>query len=417
MAMDAEGQKDLERAVGWNLTDSWLQDLELNLTDHNTHINFYYYYETEQITVLWILFVFIVVGNSAVLVALSMGKSRKSRMRFFSTHLAIADLSVGLISVGTDLIWRITVSWNAGNVACKMIKFLQCVVTYSSTYVLVALSIDRYDAITHPMNFSGSWRRARMLVATAWTLSAIFSLPIIVLYEEKEIQGRMQCWIKLEPWQWKLYMSVVSILLFLAPALIISFCYLVIVLTIWSKSKLLMPPRRYLNGEQVPDFEMDCRRASSRGIIPRAKIKTVKMTFGIVFVFIVCWCPYILFDLLQAYGFITETQSNIAVATFMQSLAPLNSAANPIIYCVFSTAICRSLRRVPPISWILCCIGLDEPPRPVTAEGASRRGRFFRYLYNPTDSSSVTDTLTNPASSMASLKQRQQTVNVANSAV
>lgn len=28
--------------------------------------------------------------------------------------------------------------------------------TYSSTYVLVALSIDRYDAITHPMNFSGS---------------------------------------------------------------------------------------------------------------------------------------------------------------------------------------------------------------------------------------------------------------------
>ena len=30
------------------------------------------------------------------------------------------------------------------------------VVTYASTYVLVALSIDRYDAITHPMNFSGS---------------------------------------------------------------------------------------------------------------------------------------------------------------------------------------------------------------------------------------------------------------------
>lgn len=32
----------------------------------------------------------------------------------------------------------------------------QAVVTYSSTYVLVALSIDRFDAITRPMNFSGS---------------------------------------------------------------------------------------------------------------------------------------------------------------------------------------------------------------------------------------------------------------------
>ena len=33
---------------------------------------------------------------------------------------------------------------------------MQCIVTYGSTYVLVALSIDRYDAITHPMNFTGS---------------------------------------------------------------------------------------------------------------------------------------------------------------------------------------------------------------------------------------------------------------------
>ena len=40
--------------------------------------------------------------------------------------------------------------------------FLQAVVTYSSTYVLVALSIDRYDAITHPMNFTGSCKYSRL---------------------------------------------------------------------------------------------------------------------------------------------------------------------------------------------------------------------------------------------------------------
>lgn len=66
------------------------------------------------------------------------------------------DLSVGLFNVLTDIIWRITVSWRAGNFACKFIRFIQVSVTYASTYVLVALSIDRYDAITHPMNFSGS---------------------------------------------------------------------------------------------------------------------------------------------------------------------------------------------------------------------------------------------------------------------
>ena len=34
--------------------------------------------------------------------------------------------------------------------------------TYSSTYVLVALSIDRYDAIKHPMKFSGSCKYQKM---------------------------------------------------------------------------------------------------------------------------------------------------------------------------------------------------------------------------------------------------------------
>ena len=45
--------------------------------------------------------------------------------------------------------------------------------------------------------------------------------------------------------------------------------------------------------------EIESRRASSRGLIPKAKVKTVKMTFVIIFVFILCWGPYIGFDLLQ----------------------------------------------------------------------------------------------------------------------
>lgn len=104
-----------------------------------------------------------------------------------------ADLCVGLLNVLTDIVWRITVSWRAGNVACKCIRFVQGCVTYASTYVLVALSIDRYDAITHPMNFSGSWRRARRLVAAAWALSACFSIPMLILYEEQTIQSECVC--------------------------------------------------------------------------------------------------------------------------------------------------------------------------------------------------------------------------------
>jgi lysylphosphatidylglycerol synthetase-like protein (DUF2156 family) len=46
--------------------------------------------QVEQLTVLWILFSLIVVGNSAVLVTLYLNKRRKSRMNFFIMQLAAA---------------------------------------------------------------------------------------------------------------------------------------------------------------------------------------------------------------------------------------------------------------------------------------------------------------------------------------
>ncbi|XP_043249097.1 cardioacceleratory peptide receptor isoform X2 [Colletes gigas] len=324
--------------------DSLPEYVNVTLSDVNAtaEIDSFYFYETEQFTVLWLLFVMIVVGNIAVLFGLLWGKRRKTRMDFFIKQLALADLLVGLISVLTDIIWRMTVTWHAGNVACKLIRFMQAVVTYSSTYVLVALSIDRYDAITRPMNFTGRWWRARALVIGAWTLSTLFSAPIIFLYEEKLIQGKTQCWIELPTQtQWKIYMSLVSFTLFIAPALIIGGCYAVIVATIWSQGGVL---------RQGPT--RDTRRASSRGLIPRAKVKTVKMTLVIVFVFILCWSPYIVFDLLQVYGYVPTTQTNMAVATFIQSLTPLNSAANPIIYCLFSTSFCKTVRNMQALSWV-----------------------------------------------------------------
>ena len=45
----------------------------------------------------------------------------------------------------------------------------------------------------------------------------------------------------------------------------------------------------------------------------------------------------------QVFGFIPDNSTNRAVATFIQSLAPLNSAANPLIYCLFSTNIGQTL--------------------------------------------------------------------------
>lgn len=198
-----------------------------------------------------------------------------------------------------------------------------------------------------PLELSITGTRAKLLVLGAWMLSALFSIPQFFLYEEAVIQGVTQCWIDLgEPIYWQIYMATVSTVLFFIPAIIITLCYAIIVKTIWDKGTYRMPKdKRHQNqlGSSDED-DRESRRASSRGIIPRAKVKTVKMTFVIVFVFILCWSPYIIFDLLQVFEQIPQTQTFIAIASMIQSLAPLNSAANPLIYCLFSNESIKTLR-------------------------------------------------------------------------
>ena len=202
------------------------------------------FYQSEQLAFLWVLLTVIVLGNSLVLASLLHSRARKSRMNFFIAHLAAADLSVGLLSVLVDIGWKLTISWEAGLTACRVIKFCQLLVTYGSTYVLVALSIDRYDAITHPMNFTGSWKRARWLVLFAWLTAAAFSFPILFFFTVKDTgQYGTQCWIEFpEQWHWKLYMTLVALSLFFLPTMIIASCYAVIVATVWHKGRAMAPP-------------------------------------------------------------------------------------------------------------------------------------------------------------------------------
>lgn len=59
------------------------------------------------------------------------------------------------MSVLTDIVWKNTIDWYAGNAGCKIVRYSQSVVTYASTYALVALSLDRLNAIARPLSFSG----------------------------------------------------------------------------------------------------------------------------------------------------------------------------------------------------------------------------------------------------------------------
>ncbi|KAL5005702.1 hypothetical protein ScPMuIL_016860 [Solemya velum] len=314
---------------------------------------------TPQLIFLVILFLFIVVGNSCVLTAIHLSESgRKTRMNFFIMHLAIADLCVGLFSVSVDIVEKVTIEWYAGNAVCRITRFIQFLVMCASTYVLVSLSVDRFDAIARPMNFSRRAFRARMLIYSAWITAVLLAVPAAVLFFDfKSETGETYCMVDFpDRWHWQLYLVLITFVEFIIPAIIITVCYTVIISIIWRKSKLDVDNNGRTDNAVSEKFSI--RERGSRGVIPLAKIRTIKMTLIIILVFVFCWSPYFIFNLLDVFLLKdTDSETYQSIRTFIQSMAPLNSAANPIIYGAFSTKICRNLRRIRLLNCIakMCC--------------------------------------------------------------
>ncbi|CAI9739720.1 cardioacceleratory peptide receptor-like isoform X1 [Octopus vulgaris] len=308
-----------------------------------------HFYKVEQLTFLWILLILIVVCNCFVLRVVLPARLRgSSRMNFFVMHLAIADLSNGLICVLPDIIWKMTLSWYAGNVMCKVVKFFQEVVVFASTYVLVSLSLDRLDAIARPLRFTGSGTRSRILVASAWGCAIIFSCPSLFLFKETTNpfdESIKLCYLHLtEPWHWMVYITLLAVALFIIPTIIIIICYTTIIYVIWNNGKMLLG----MEGSNASDHSQK-----------RWKHQTKTA-------FITCWSPYMIFCLLQVYGMIPNTHTMLAVATFFQSLAPLNSVANPIIYGIFNLCDCKNTRNAACCSEMICKCFYDRRARKTT---------------------------------------------------
>jgi len=51
----------------------------------------------------------------------------------------------------TDVVWEMTVQWYAGNVACKLVKYIQLFGLYLSTYTVIVIAIDRCSAVLDPL--------------------------------------------------------------------------------------------------------------------------------------------------------------------------------------------------------------------------------------------------------------------------
>ncbi len=144
-----------------------------------------------SVIVYCILFLIAAVGNLTVFITLFRNRHRKSRVNLFIMHLALADLIVTFIMLPIETIWQITVTWNAGDVACRMLMFFRAFGLYLSSFILVTISLDRYFAILHPLSMNDADKRSKLMLTLAWLFSGVASLPQVGYFNISSSSGSL----------------------------------------------------------------------------------------------------------------------------------------------------------------------------------------------------------------------------------
>ncbi|KAJ0023889.1 hypothetical protein NQD34_003788 [Periophthalmus magnuspinnatus] len=310
--------------------DTYLRNITVNPLKRNEDV------AKVEVTVLVLVLLLALIGNLCVLWAIRTSKHSQSRMYYFIKHLSLADLVVAVFQVLPQLIWDITFRFYGPDLLCRLVKYLQVVGMFASTYMLVLMSVDRCLAICKPLR-SVRKRKDRLCVAASWILSLVFSVPQMYIFSLRDVgNGVYDCWGDfVHPWGAKAYITWMTISIYILPVTILTVCYGLICFKIWQNFNMKTRRERFLaRAPRAQKSAHHLSRVSSVRLISKAKIRTVKMTFVVVLAYIVCWTPFFSVQMWSAWDPAAPREEMAFIISML--LASLNSCCNPWIYMFFA---------------------------------------------------------------------------------
>ncbi|XP_059191209.1 arginine vasopressin receptor 1Aa [Centropristis striata] len=342
-----------------------------------------------EIMVLSITFVVAVIGNVSVLLAMYNTKKKMSRMHLFIKHLSLADLVVAFFQVLPQLCWDVTFRFYGPDFLCRIVKHLQVMGMFASTYMMVMMTLDRYIAICHPLKtLQQPTQRSYIMIISTWMCSLVFSIPQYFIFSLSEIKNGsdvQDCWAHfIDPWGAKAYITWITVGIFLVPVVILMLCYGFICHSIWQN--IQYKKRKTTAGTANKNGLIGKHSVSSITTISRAKLRTVKMTFVIVLAYIICWAPFFIVQMWSVWdeNFQYADSENTAV-TLSALLASLNSCCNPWIYMIFSGHLLQDF-----VHCFSCCHKINADFKKEDSDSSIRRTTLLTKMTNrsPTGSSS-----------------------------
>ncbi|XP_022194118.1 dopamine receptor 2-like [Nilaparvata lugens] len=330
-----------------------------------------------------------VFGNALVMVAVARERYLHTATNYFVTSLALADCLVGLVVMPFSALYEVLQNnWFFGINWCDVWRSLDVLFSTASILNLCVISLDRYWAITDPFTYPTrmSRNRACLLIAAVWVCSGAISFPAIVWWRAVRVEEvpALKC-----PFTDSLgYLVFSSTISFYVPLFVMVFTYYKIYraavtqtrsLKLGTKQVMMAPGEMELTlrihrggggggtahlynsttSDDLPDDHPSSSSPQNGGLTRQtsrvihgkhlgknfslsrklskfAKEKKAAKTLGIVMgVFIICWLPFFVVNLLSGFcaDCIWEAELVSAIVTW---LGWINSGMNPVIYACWS---------------------------------------------------------------------------------
>ncbi|KAG7215436.1 hypothetical protein INR49_022506 [Caranx melampygus] len=339
-----------------------------------------------------LLIVVIICGNLLVCLSVFTEKALKTTTNYFIVSLAVADLMLAVLVLPLFVFSEFQDGvWTLGMTVCDGLMTMDVMLCTASIFNLCAISIDRFIAVSIPLNYNRKHvdMRQTILLSATWILALAVASP--VMFGINNVPGRDPSECKLENDDYVLYSSVCSFFI-PCPIMLLLYCGMFRGLRRWEearKAKLrnsiqacrklqeaaaslpplasLPPPLPPIIEREVTDtpdepstfpstdrplnseykdgpvrtvsfaeikYNPDPHRRKRAKINSRER-KAMKVLPVVVGAFLFCWTPFFVLHTMRARC--QGCHVPPALMSVVTWLGYVNSALNPVIYTVFNT--------------------------------------------------------------------------------
>ena len=265
------------------------------------------------------------IGNVAVIAVIAMYRTmRKDKSNLLIINLSITDLSMTLTVMLSAFVSLIDDKWVFGDIWCDFICATNYCLIIVSMLTLCFISLDRYQAVLHPLHYHSRMTRNRMfiMIGYSWCQGILFaSIPSFMKWVEYDY------WEAICAIQWFrhqaraiYYVSAAFALCFLGPGIVLVYNYV----------KILKEARKQKT--QIQTYPSN--QAKEKNHQNSASNRIVWSLLVVVCAYFVCTAPFSVTKLIK----VVATRDHFIAGPINLTASLLGyvaSAINPLIYGIF----------------------------------------------------------------------------------